>query len=51
MKKGMEKGREEGREQAMRELAVKLLDVLDVPTVAAKTGLSLAEVKALKQQP
>jgi len=51
MKKGMEKGREEGREQAMRELAVKLLDVLDVPTVAAKTGLSLAEVEALKQQP
>lgn len=45
---GREKGLEQGREQVTRELALKLLDVLDAPTVAAKTGLSLSEVETLQ---
>ena len=43
----IEGAKEEGREEAMRELAKSLLDVLDIEIIAAKTGLSIDEVKQL----
>ena len=42
--RGVQKGREEGRE----EVACNLLDILDDATIAAKTGLSVAQVKVLR---
>ncbi|MGD9974383.1 MAG: Rpn family recombination-promoting nuclease/putative transposase [Desulfatirhabdiaceae bacterium] len=53
---GKEIGREEGREEgieigldkARRELAGKLLDVLDDETIALKTGLKMAEIVLLR---
>ena len=44
------KGREEGRNEEKLELAKKLLDILDVETIAEKTGLSIEEVKKLKEE-
>jgi predicted transposase/invertase (TIGR01784 family) len=52
MEKGIEKGIEKGRQEGQRETAIaiarQLLDVLDVETIAQKTGLSLAEIEALR---
>jgi predicted transposase/invertase (TIGR01784 family) len=45
---GREVGREECREEAMKEMAIKLLDILDIETIALKTGLSVEEIKQLK---
>ena len=42
-------GKEIGREEERRELARKLLDVLDDDTVASKTGLSAEEVAGLRE--
>jgi predicted transposase/invertase (TIGR01784 family) len=51
-KKGREKGREEGREEGAQtkalEVARNLLDILDDTTIAAKTGLSVVQVKLLR---
>lgn len=44
--RGMEKGREKGREEVARNL----LDILDDATIAAKTGMSAAQVKLLRQE-
>jgi len=45
---GREEGRQQGRTEAILEVARQLLDVLDDDTVAAKTGLSRAEVARLR---
>lgn len=47
--KGIEQGLEQGRQQRAREIAIGLLDILDSATIAAKTGLSVAEVDSLRQ--
>lgn len=46
--KGRAEGREEGREEKAIEIAKQLLDVLDVSTIAEKTGLSEEKVNQLK---
>ncbi|PID82175.1 MAG: transposase, partial [Clostridiales bacterium] len=52
LKEGMEKGRKEGIEEGKKsekiEIAKSLLDILDVDTIAEKTGLSIEEVNGLK---
>lgn len=53
---GKEIGREEGREKGVKEgekkkaieIAKSLLDVLDIETIALKTGLSVDEINKLK---
>ncbi|MGL5693961.1 MAG: Rpn family recombination-promoting nuclease/putative transposase [Peptostreptococcaceae bacterium] len=51
-RKGIEKGIEEGIEKGEKnkaiEIAKSLLDVLDIETIALKTGLSLEEINKLK---
>ncbi len=55
-RKGIKKGREEGRKQGIQEgekkkaveIAKSLLDILDVDTIALKTGLSKDEINNLK---
>ena len=56
IKKGMEKGIKKGKEEGIKEgeknkaieIAKSLLDVLDVETIASKTGLSIDEINELK---
>ncbi|MEJ8553768.1 Rpn family recombination-promoting nuclease/putative transposase [Tepidibacter sp. Z1-5] len=48
MEKGMDKGRQEGEKLKAIEIAKSLLDILDIETIAAKTGLSIDELKKLK---
>lgn len=48
LKQGIEKGIEKGIEQEKIELAKNLLDILDIETIALKTGLSIEKVKSLK---
>ena len=43
-----EQGIEQGEKQKVLEIAKKLIDVLDVQIIADKTGLSCAEITALK---
>ncbi|NJM47756.1 MAG: Rpn family recombination-promoting nuclease/putative transposase [Alkalinema sp. RU_4_3] len=43
-----QKGRQEGRKETMIEIARQLLDVLDAETISVKTGLTLAEIQALR---
>ena len=45
-----QEGKKEGKLEAKLEIARQLLDVLDVETIARKTGLSLAEIEALRSQ-
>lgn len=45
---GREEGREEGALEKSREVALALIDVLPLETIAEKTGLSLQEVEKLK---
>ncbi|AEB77478.1 Rpn family recombination-promoting nuclease/putative transposase [Clostridium botulinum] len=47
---GLREGRKEGVKKGKIEVAKNLLDVLDVETIAAKTGLSVEEVKELKSK-
>ena len=49
-KEGKLEGKKEGKLEAKLEIARQLLDVLDVETIAQKTGLSLAEIEALRSQ-
>ena len=44
------KARQEGRQEERLEIAKSLLDVLDVETIAQKTGLAVAEVRQLKSK-
>jgi predicted transposase/invertase (TIGR01784 family) len=52
LKEGEQKGRQEGRLEGERskslEIARQLLDVLDVETIARKTGLTVAEIQQLR---
>lgn len=50
MQKGMEKGMEKGEKKKAIEIAENLIDVLDVEIIAAKTGLTEEEIKALKRK-
>ena len=45
-----QEGKKEGKLEAKLEIARQLLDVLDVETIAQKTGLSLAEIEALRSR-
>ncbi|MGU8770427.1 Rpn family recombination-promoting nuclease/putative transposase [Clostridium perfringens] len=47
LEKGVEIGRKEGIVEEKRNLAKSLLDVLDIETIAQKTGLSIEEIKRL----
>jgi predicted transposase/invertase (TIGR01784 family) len=48
-KKGEEEGQQEGQRQKTKiEIACRLLDVLDVDTIAQTTGLTIAEIETLK---
>lgn len=49
-REGKREGKKEGKEERTIELATQFLDVLDVETIAEKTGLSLEFIKKLKQQ-
>lgn len=47
-KKGIEKGIIKGEINKAIEIAKSLLDVLDIKTIAIKTGLTIEEVEDLK---
>ncbi len=46
---GREEGKQEGRKEAAIAIARQLLDVLDLETIAAKTGLSLMDLRSLQK--
>lgn len=46
----IEEGRKEGKLEEKLEIARNLLDVLDDETIARKTGLSIEEVKKLRER-
>lgn len=48
IEKGIQKGIEEGEKNKAIEIAKSLLDVLDLETIALKTGLSKDEINSLK---
>ncbi|MGL5577352.1 MAG: hypothetical protein ACRDCW_17580 [Sarcina sp.] len=48
-KRGMEKGIEKGEKLKQLEIAKNLLDILDDETISIKTGLSIEEVKKLRE--
>jgi predicted transposase/invertase (TIGR01784 family) len=47
IEKGMEKGIEKGAMQEKIDIAISLIDVLDMETISSKTGLSVEQIKAL----
>lgn len=47
--KGIERGIEKGMKQQAIAIAINLLDTLDIPIIAKKTGLSIAEVEQLEK--
>ena len=48
LQQGIEKGVEQGEKNKQIEIAKNLLDVLDIETIALKTGLDICEIEALK---
>lgn len=40
--------KESGKEEGIKDVAIKLLDILDDETISEKTGLNLEEVKELR---
>ncbi len=50
LQKGIEKGKKEGAKQEKILIAKNLLDVLDDETISNKTGLSLKEIKELRNK-
>jgi predicted transposase/invertase (TIGR01784 family) len=48
LEKGLKQGKTEGKAEAKIEMAKSLLDVLDIETIALKSGLSIEAVKQLK---
>jgi len=48
IEQGIEKGVEQGEKNKQIEIAKNLLDVLDIETIALKTGLDICEIEALK---
>ncbi len=59
LEKGLEKGRKEGLEEGLgkglergvKKVAASLLDILDDETISLKTGLSVEEVRRLRNEP
>ena len=49
IKEGLEKGIKEGRKKEQIKIAKSLLDILDIETIAIKTGLSIEELKELNK--
>jgi predicted transposase/invertase (TIGR01784 family) len=47
-KQGLEQGLEQGKKLEKLEIAKSLLDVLDIETIALKTGLTIQEIESLK---
>ena len=47
---GMAEGKAKGEKKKAIEIANQLLDILDIETVAKKTGLSIDEIKSLKNK-
>jgi predicted transposase/invertase (TIGR01784 family) len=50
LKEGLREGREAGRQEEKLEIARQLLDVLDIETIAQKTGLSVTEIQSLRSK-
>jgi len=50
VEKGLEMGKEVGKKEREKEIAKSLLDVLDIETIALKTGLSIEEIERLNQK-
>ncbi|BEH91278.1 MULTISPECIES: hypothetical protein [Turicibacter] len=50
IKIGIEQGIEQGKEEEKVEIAQNLLDVLDDETIALKTGLTIEEVRRLRNE-
>ena len=48
--RGKRKGREEGKKEEKIEIAKNLLDILDVETIALKTGLTIREIEKLNKR-
>jgi predicted transposase/invertase (TIGR01784 family) len=46
--KALERGLEQGRKKEKFDIARQLLDVLDIETIAQKTGLSIEEIRSLR---
>ena len=46
---GKSEGRKDGREEGLKEVAMKLLDILDDKTISEKTGLDIEKVKELRK--
>ena len=49
IKEGIEKGMQQGRKEEQIKIAKSLLDILDIETIAIKTGLSIEELKELNK--
>jgi predicted transposase/invertase (TIGR01784 family) len=47
LEKGIERGIEQGKLEGKLEIAKKLIDILDIETIANKTGLTINEIKKL----
>lgn len=50
IEEGIQQGIQQGEQQKAIEIAKELLDILDEETISQKTGLSLEEVRQLKQE-
>lgn len=50
LQQGIQQGLQQGLQQGIQQVAVSLLDILDDEMIAKKTGLTLNEVKALREQ-
>ena len=50
IKIGIEQGIEQGKEEEQVEIAQNLLDVLDDETIALKTGLTIEEVRRIRDE-
>jgi predicted transposase/invertase (TIGR01784 family) len=48
--RGEKRGEEQGRRKEKIELARQLLDILDVETIAQKTGLTVAEIESIRDK-
>ena len=50
LQQGIQQGLQQGLQQGIQQVAVSLLDILDDEMIAKKTGLTLNEVKVLREQ-
>jgi predicted transposase/invertase (TIGR01784 family) len=50
LEQGIEQGKEEGAKEKQLEIAKSLLDILDIKTIALKTGLSEEEIERVKNE-